>query len=217
MKKAIYKITNKINGKIYIGQSKQPERRFREHCWKKEKYVSLIDRAIQKYGENNFDFDILGWFENYNEKEQEYIAFFKSFAPYGYNITKDGEEPPLHIGNDHPNAKITSEMALNIKKDLMNFNIPRKQIIKKYKITNDIVRHINDGRAWRDDKFNYPLRPQESKLNEIRANKVIELLQNTNLSHKEIGAIVGWNKSAVTMINIGKNHHKDNLTYPIRK
>ena len=31
MKKAIYKIENKINHKIYIGQSKKPEERFLQH------------------------------------------------------------------------------------------------------------------------------------------------------------------------------------------
>lgn len=32
MRKSIYKITNNINGKIYIGQSIHPEQRFHEHC-----------------------------------------------------------------------------------------------------------------------------------------------------------------------------------------
>lgn len=73
MKKAIYKIENKINHKIYIGQSNDPERRWREHCHRREKYTSLLERAINKYGKENFIFEILGWFEDYNEKEKEYI------------------------------------------------------------------------------------------------------------------------------------------------
>ena len=51
----------------------------------------------------------------------------------------------------------------------------------------------------------------------IKALKVIELLKNTKMSQKEIGQEVGWNRSAITMINIGKNHHQENLDYPIRK
>ena len=68
----------------------------------------------------------------------------------------------------------------------MNFNIPRKQIIAKYKITNDIIRHINEGSSWKNENLNYPLRPKESEINNLKALKVIELLKNTKMSQKEI-------------------------------
>ena len=61
MKKAIYKIENKINHKIYIGQSVNPAKRFKQHC-NTSKYNSLITKAIEKYGENNFSLEILGWY-----------------------------------------------------------------------------------------------------------------------------------------------------------
>ena len=70
MKKAIYKIENQITHKLYIGQSQNPEHRFKEHCYSSSAYTSLISRAIQKYGVDNFTFEILGWFEDYNEKEK---------------------------------------------------------------------------------------------------------------------------------------------------
>ena len=44
----IYKIENKINGKIYIGQSINIERRWSEHCRKSKK--SLISKAIFEFG-----------------------------------------------------------------------------------------------------------------------------------------------------------------------
>ena len=209
--KAIYKIENLINHKIYIGQSKHPEKRFQEHCHKKEKYCSLINTAINKYGENNFSFEVLGWYENYNEKEKEYIAKYRCITPYGYNIAKGGEEPP--IGS---NTKITKAVAEKVQQELLDWSIPRRQIVKKYHLTEDIVRHINDGNSWRKEELNYPLRPAEKELNKERVKKVISLLQTTNLTHTEIGKIVGWNRSAVTMINNGKNHRQDELTYPIR-
>lgn len=216
MKKAIYKIENKINHKIYIGQSVNPAKRFKQHC-NTSKYNSLITKAIEKYGENNFSLEILGWYENYNEKEKEFIQQYRSLAPYGYNILKGGQDPPHGYGENNNFAKISNKIAENIKKDLLNWDIPRKQIIKKYKVTSDIVRHINDGTSWYDKDLTYPLRPTEKILNEKKADKIIELLQTTKLSHREIARLVGWSKSAVTMINIGKNHHKNNLEYPIRK
>ena len=211
--KAIYKIENKINHKVYIGQSVDPERRFQEHCWKTEKYHSLINTAIKKYGKHNFTFEILGWFENYNEKEKEFIAQYRSLVPYGYNIAKGGEEPP----HNHNGAKITEQKAEQIRRELLDWSIPRKTIVKKHKITQDIIRHINEGEAWKDESLSYPLRPQEREINEWRANQVIDMLKNTTLSQKEIGKKVGWSRSAVTMINVGKNHYRDDLDYPIRK
>lgn len=217
MKKAIYKIENKINHKIYIGQSNDPERRFNEHCFKREKYISLLDRAINKYGKDKFSFKILGWFEDYNKKEIYFIQHYRSLTPNGYNITKGGENPSIMKGEDNPASKITEEQAKGIKKDILNFSLPRKTIISKWKITQNIFRHINEGNCWREEILSYPLRPTEAQLNEKRVEKVIDLLKNTNLTHKEIGQIVGWNRSAITMINIGKNHHKDDMDYPIRK
>lgn len=218
MEKAIYKITNKINNKIYIGQSSNPHRRWLEHInnyYKKEK--SLISQAIQKYGVENFSFEILGWFEDYNEKEKYYIKLFRTIAPYGYNIQFGGNEPPHFHGEEHPNASITQELAKKIQLQAMDWSIPRKKIVKDNKITFNIFRHINEGNSWHDDNLNYPLRPDEKILNEIRAKKVIELLQTTKLSQSEIAKRVGWNRSAITMINIGKNHRQENLSYPIRK
>ena len=217
MKKAIYKITNLINGKIYIGESKQPEERFKEHCYRKSKDNSLIDIAIQKYGKENFNLEIIGWFEDWQEKEKYYIKQYNSLIPNGYNIHEGGGEPPILKGEENPNCKITQELATKIQKQLLNLNITRKSIIKNNKVTNDIVRHINDGTSWYNESLNYPLRPKESIINNYKADMIIDLLQNSDWSHRQIAALVGWSKSAVTMINIGQNHHKDNLDYPIRK
>ena len=95
--KAIYKITNKLNGKSYIGQSKHPEQRWDEHCYKHTKYKSLISQAIQRYGRENFDFEILGWFEDYNEKERDFIQIYNSLAPDGYNFALKTKELPYAL------------------------------------------------------------------------------------------------------------------------
>ena len=212
--KEIYKIVNIINNKVYIGQSINSLNRFKQHCENKN---SLIGKAIQKYGKENFQLEILGRFEDYNEKEKYYINFYRSLAPYGYNLAKGGEEPPLLTGESHPSAKISKKLAEKIQQELLNYNLQLNYIIKINKVTRDIVRHINDGRTWRNDNFNYPLRLTETELNEIKAKEVIRLLSETKLSQKEIGQKVGWSRSAITMINIGKNHHQEDINYPIRK
>ena len=70
MEKYVYKITNLINGKSYIGQTINIERRFKEHCIKHYNYVSLINNAIKKYGSSNFKIEQLYYGEDYNEKEK---------------------------------------------------------------------------------------------------------------------------------------------------
>ena len=55
----IYKITNKLNNKIYIGQSNNIQRRFLEHQTKGSISRIPVDEAIQKYGKENFSFEVM--------------------------------------------------------------------------------------------------------------------------------------------------------------
>lgn len=82
----IYKITNKLNNKSYIGQSIDIEKRFQKHkstaFWKNSKnlkYDYPLYQAFRKYGIENFYFEVLEeCLENeLNEKEQYYYELFK--------------------------------------------------------------------------------------------------------------------------------------------
>ena len=91
----IYKITNKINGKIYVGQTVNLAQRKRQykHVSKNPKYY--IDRAMAKYGFENFKFDIIWKSKNIDEQnkmEKFWIAIYNSTNPViGYNICAGGE------------------------------------------------------------------------------------------------------------------------------
>ena len=217
MKKAIYKYENKSNHKIYIGQTNNIERRQREHLIGHSYQTSLIERAIQKYGIDNFNFEILEWTEDYDEREKYWIEYYNSYKPYGYNICKGGGYLPNQQGENHSQAKITEEIARQIQQDLMNYNIPLNQIVKKYHTTVSTVEAIKSGHTWNYFGLNYPLRPTEKELGEKKAIEVIKLLQETTLSLKEIGKRVGWSMSQISMINQGNNYPQSNTNYPIRK
>ena len=86
----IYKITNQINGKSYIGQSIHIEQRWEEHLYKSS-YSSLIKYALYKYGINNFTFEVVEECkqEELDEREQYWIQYYDSFNN-GYNLTMGG-------------------------------------------------------------------------------------------------------------------------------
>lgn len=101
----IYKVTNNINGKIYIGQTRQSiERRWSQHITnsKLEQSHSLLDMAIKKYGKDNFTIKCVEeifmetkqrLIDELNTKEKEYIKIFNSSSKQGnYNITDGGEK-----------------------------------------------------------------------------------------------------------------------------
>lgn len=88
----LYKITNKINGKIYIGLTTRPERRQYEHLRKKHGSFSLLRLAAEKYGPESFEFEILaiGSHEYISELETKAIRAFDSINN-GYNIREGGQ------------------------------------------------------------------------------------------------------------------------------
>ena len=91
----IYKINNKINNKIYIGQTVNIEKRWYKHKWdlNNNKHTNKhLQRAWNKYGEDNFHFSIIEECdtEELDIKEKDYIQLFDSFKN-GYNRTLGGE------------------------------------------------------------------------------------------------------------------------------
>lgn len=97
----IYKFENKLNGKIYIGQSRCIERRYADHVYCKNPVYEL-DRAIKKYGIENFNYDILETFNTSNlyevnkwmdEREEYYIKFYNCLNPNGYNLLSNRHHP----------------------------------------------------------------------------------------------------------------------------
>ena len=97
MRGFIYKITNKINGKSYIGQTIQNvKERFYQHCATKCSQAILnmvIHKAINKYGKSNFTIEVIEEVEstNLNDRERYWIKYYDSYSN-GYNSTKGGQD-----------------------------------------------------------------------------------------------------------------------------
>ncbi len=95
----IYKITNLINHKIYIGRTTRTvEQRYREHCTAALKGDSRhLYCSMREYGIENFQvetIDVAESIEELSQKEAYWVAYYHTYDE-GYNMTLAGESNPM--------------------------------------------------------------------------------------------------------------------------
>ena len=143
----IYKYTNKVNGKIYIGQSINLEQRRYAHKSsayneKANDYNSQFHQAIRKYGFDNFDYEVIAEISNeeytktmLDDLEIYFIKYYDSYKN-GYNATFGGDnnECRAHKGENNGRALLTKEDVIYIR-ECYNAHIPFRQIYEEYKDT----------------------------------------------------------------------------------
>lgn len=131
MKGIIYKITNKVNGKSYIGQTRYTlEFRWRQHLHKKDN--TYFHNAIRKYGAENFSLEVLEEcpYFNLNEREIFYIAKYDSFNS-GYNLTIGGDgNKRLLLDNSYDEIKELYLSGFSSNKIATLYNVDKASIIK---------------------------------------------------------------------------------------
>lgn len=89
----IYQIKNLVNGKIYIGSTKDYEKRWAQHCAAlnhNKHYNIYIQRAWNKYGADSFEFSVLEEVsdDKQYEIEQKFLNKLIPFGENGYNIAQ---------------------------------------------------------------------------------------------------------------------------------
>lgn len=156
----IYKITNNINKKCYVGQSGQIHKRWMEHISlyknkNSDKYDYPLYADIRKYGIENFTFEIIEYFDIYNiENQLKREAYWTNIFNAQYNQT-------YGKNNNITSSKISEKQADEIKNILLNDtnnNVSHKYLAEKYNVSKDTIRDINVGRSWYDENLSYPLR-----------------------------------------------------------
>lgn len=164
----IYKITNQVNGKCYIGQSVNIKRR-----WTAEKnkafdeldkcYNYPLSRAIRKYGLENFLFEVIEECtrEELNEKERYWINRYDTYFN-GYNQS---------LGGDNSTAQMPKESTIGIINDLKNTQMKHKEIAEKWNVSTEMVQGINTGRYWYQDNVEYPLQKRKVVIKEFYCEK----------------------------------------------
>ena len=89
----IYKITNKVSGKIHIGQTNDVVKRWKDHLSAvRNNFGFLLHSSIRKHGTENFIFEVIEECEDIttNDREKFWISYYDSFHN-GYNLTSGGD------------------------------------------------------------------------------------------------------------------------------
>lgn len=155
MKGYIYKITNTINGKVYIGQTKQTiEQRFiqhKSHARTGQSHHKLA-RALRKYGDENFIIELVEVcdYEMLNERERYWINIFNSIEN-GYNILLGGQDISCYYPIENEQEIIEYYLQChNQIETFKHFNISEykfRQILLKNNIKTD---YTNYGKHKRE-------------------------------------------------------------------
>jgi group I intron endonuclease len=196
----VYKITNNINEKVYIGLSKNPKQRFYGHARGK----TYLGRSIKKHGIENFSFDVfVSCFslEEAKRIERFYISLYESNnQDKGYNIMGGGEggHPHSEISNlknrlAHLGKKMGKDFSRKISNVVSGSNNPRyvnlnEQIIDRiFNLRNSIsAKRVNDSRKIghvtirREVLKKFGLKISKDKINSILGIKPIGTKRSGN-------------------------------------
>lgn len=206
----IYMYTNKLNNKKYIGQTIcKLNKRHHEHLYRDDSY---IDRALRKYGEENFILEVIE--DNIpkkmlNDKERYYIEKYDTYNN-GYNLTLGGGGSP-RIDADTINKVIDA---------IRSTNLTLGEIGKQFGFSVYTMTDINTGKVYYAPDIEYPVRKEPCT--QIYSQEIlditIDLLINTTLSFDEISNKIGVNYYYVSDVNRGRvNGDYHGYTTPLRR
>ena len=222
----IYIIKNIVNNKCYIGQSQNIETRIREHKYllRNNKYGNLkIQNAWNKYGEDNFVFEVIEEcsIDELDEKEIFYIQEYDSHVN-GYNNTDGGggirgwkhsEEfkKKMSLSNKlnprRPSpAQIARLIEYNKTRDYHHSEETRAKMSKAHqglKATDEAKANMSKAqkKAWSNNEERRKAQSEEWKVNNPMHNMTAE--QKAELSRKLSEANKGKKYGAETCAKIG--------------
>lgn len=186
----IYKITNKINGKIYIGQTRRNEsERWQQHI-KSSKYNycsdynTILHQAIRKYGTENFEVQIIEKcdFSLLNSKEIYWIQYYDS-QKNGYNITNGGYGCSIYDYNKIYELWLTGKSCFQIIEETGISYTTLGEILNIYNIS--VKERQNRG-------FDYKVKIEKDKIKEafLEGKSINEIHLKYRISAKWIKRVL---------------------------
>jgi len=195
----IYKIVNKIDNKIYVGQTiGDLDIRWKGHL-KKGSNCRYLKYAIKKYGVDNFELKLVCiTFDNQlDDMEIKYIEKYNCLVPKGYNLRIGG-----NIGRHHEETK--QKISESLKSRYQNGLIPpRSQLgIPHSEITKKKISEANKGHRNSQESIN-------KQIISNRRNKTIQFnIEGNRLNEfnscKEAAKYIGSTTSGISRCCLGK-------------
>lgn len=163
----IYLMKNKINNKVYIGQTVERKiwDRIRGHLKGDRKNDNIpFHNALRKYGYKGFDMTILDYARDKKElnfKEKYWVAWFKSHGYIVYNVLQGGQ-PELFNGG----KKKISVSVYDLSGNFLNTYSSISEVAKKLKISNQHIGNCLKGKRIRCG--NYMFRYADGNIDKIK-------------------------------------------------
>ena len=219
MSTGIYKYQNKKNGKVYIGQSINIERRYNQHLYdatKRDPFLcSGIDIAMHYEGVENFTFEIIEEcpVEKLDEREKYWIEYYHSYDS-GYNRTRGGK---VVRGEDHGMAILTYDQVWEIR-EAYRQHIKRSDVFKRFQFTGITFRgflKVWNCETW-DNVHTDVYTPENKEWHKKQVGHSEDQLGLSSLDRAikqdEINLWLQDFKNGMTVNSIAKKYHRDNGT-----
>lgn len=196
----IYKLVNKLNGKVYVGQTTMTIRR-RIQCHidnaKKasKKSISIIGLALVKYGKDNFQVETLQECKTQrtlNKGERVWIENLKSYSPLGYNIREGGGNKGRMAESSKEKLKYPRTKKM---RERMSVSAKKRGMSKKQ------LKNLEKGRGWKPSMGSrVGERNPNAKLNSVQVKTIRKLFATGEYSQKKIGQMFGLTQIGISVI-----------------
>jgi len=181
----IYKITNKLNNKIYIGKSKEPFRRLAYHFFvaeSKNQQLYALHYAIKKYGQENFYCEIIEKCQDEIicfEREKYWILYYKSNnRKIGYNLTEGGEGSSGRPASKKTKLNLSQGQSARIRKPLtFEHKLKIKQARHKQDLTVIISIATKEEIIQLYDTCIFTKKQLAEKFN-LKLNTIVKIIRN---------------------------------------
>lgn len=199
MNYTLYRITNLINQKCYIGVTTDTDRRFRQH--QSGVGSKALKNAIRKHGEENFLFEELVCAMTEEEAYELEIQMIREHGSYryGYNNTKGGEGRSGHVGESCHLSKLTEDSVIQLIADPCSHKIAAK----KYNINYTTVQDVRSGKSW--PHLNRRSAPKYESAKMVVDEITATLIIHDPLPHVEVADRYGVSVANVRAIRYGKS------------